>query len=101
MSLPSPLYDGTAVTTTCTFTVPGESDPVDPTVVTLSFRVSSGSVTTWTYLGSGSIVRVSEGVYSAELDTTELPGSWALKWQGTDACAAVGVTTFPVTPTPF
>ena len=89
------------MTSTATFTNPGISDPVDPAVITLEHSVSNGQVTTWTYGGTGSIVRVSTGVYSAELDTTELPGSWAVKWAGTGACAAVCLATFPVVPTPF
>jgi hypothetical protein len=92
---------GTAVTSTVTFQNPGVTSPVDPTTVTLKYRVSSGSVTTWEYEGAGSISKVSTGVYSAELDTTELPGSWVVEWVGTGDCSAVETAQFQVTPPPF
>lgn len=106
--LPSPLYAGTAVTTTVTFTNPvaGEAPsswpPVDPSTVTLVFIAGTGATaTTWTYGGTGSIVKVSTGVYSAELPTTGTEGPWQVKWTGTGACAAVSISGFKVTPTPF
>ena len=58
-------------------------------------------MTTWTYGGSGSITKVSTGVYSAELDTTNKPGTWTAEWVGTGTCAAVNAAQFVVTPNPF
>ena len=94
-------YSGTAITTTATFTNPGSPTPVDPSTVTLKFRVANGSVTTWVYQGAGSISKVSTGIYSAELDTTTAPGDWTVEWLGTGACAAVNVTEFSVAPAPL
>jgi len=108
--LPTPLYEGTAVTLVETFAVPpvpytgqpqSEWTPTDPTVVTLTFIAGEGAAPeTWTYLGTGSINKVATGVYSAELPTTAV-GTWQVKWVGTGSCAAVDVGGFPVTATPF
>lgn len=104
MSLPGPVYVGTGITTTATFTVPGAPGTpgvlTDPTVVTLSFRVAGGTPTVWTYGGAGSIVKVSTGVYSAELLANAL-GEWDVKWEGTSACAAVNVASFSAVEPPF
>jgi hypothetical protein len=108
--LPTPLYEGNAVTCVETFVVPpvpyngqppSSWTATDPTVVTLTFVVGGGSPTVWTYGGTGSIVKVSTGVYSAELDTSDAPGTWQVKWVGTDACAAVDIGSFPVVAVPF
>ena len=106
--LPQPLWAGTAITTTCVFSVPvyGEAPadwpPVDPSTVQLIYIPGTGaSPVTWTYGGVGSIVRVSEGVYSAELNTSGTDGRWQVKWVGTGACAAVSIAGFPVEPAPF
>ena len=103
MTLSGPIYAGTAVTTTVTFTTPPEGILTDPTAVTLKFRWGNNAATVWTYGGTGSIVRVSEGVYSAELDTSGTVGvaNWMVEWIGTGACAAVEVATFPVQPPPL
>ena len=97
------------VTTGVTFSVPvageppSEWPPTDPTEVTLTYIPGPGEeAVVWTYGGFGSIVRVSTGIYQAELDTTTgAPGTWSVKWVGTGACAAVWIATFPVTEVPF
>src|ERR1700683_1773105 len=99
LDLPTPTYVGTAVTITATFRNPGNPRPVDPTTVTLEFGILPDT-TTWTYLGTGSIVRSKQGVYTAEI-LLDSPGTEGVKFTGTGACAAVGVTTFLVTPVPF
>jgi hypothetical protein len=104
--MPSPpgppiLYEGTGVTTTVIFTNPDSVAPVDPTAVTMAWAVNGGSATVWTYLGTGSIVKDEVGVYYALLDTTDTPGSWVVKWEGTGTCPAVGLQSFTVMPTPF
>lgn len=106
--LPSPLYAGTGVTTQVTFANPVPGQPqsswpaVDPTEVTLTWVGGTGAdPVVWTYLGTGSIVRVSTGVYSAELPTDDAPGRWLIQWQGTGACAVVSTAGFPVTPPPL
>ncbi len=105
--LPTPVYEGNAVTTTVEFYNPvfGEAQSewplVDPTTVTMTFIAGTGaSPVVWTYGGTGSIVRVSAGVYQAELPTTA-PGTWQVKWIGTGACAAVTIQGFSVVSTPF
>jgi hypothetical protein len=108
IELPTPLYVGNAATTGVTFSnpVPGtprdQWPPVDPSTVTLTYVPGRGEdPVVWTYGGAGSIIKVSPGIYLAELDTTDLPGTWRIKWVGTGACAAVWVAGFPVTPQPF
>lgn len=107
-NLPNPLYAGNAITTGVTFTNPvaGEDPsawpPVDPTAVTLTYVAGDGATPViWTYGGTGSITKVSTGIYTAELDTTGTTGAWRVKWVGTGACAAVWVNGFSVTPQPF
>lgn len=101
MALPATIYAGTAITSTATFTVPPSTTPVDPTGVTMKYKAGSAAVVTWTYLGAGSITKVSTGVYAAELDTTSLAGGWTVEWIGSGACAAVSVTQFLVEPLPI
>jgi hypothetical protein len=109
--LPTPLYEGNAVTCVETFSVPpvpytgqpqSEWTPTDPSTITLTYVPGEGPPVVWTYGGTGSIVRVSTGVYSAELNTTA-PGPWSVMWTGTGSCAAVDVGGFPVAslPAPF
>ena len=90
------IVAGTAVTASATFAnpqanvPPNQWTPVDPSTVTLTYVPGTSSTpVTWTYGGTGSIVRVSAGVYTAELDTTGQPGQWKVKWHGTGACAVV------------
>lgn len=101
MALPSPLFAGSAVTTTVTFTVPPSTIPVDPSTITLKYRPGSGATVTWVYQGAGSITKSSTGVYAAELDTTALAGGWVIEWIGTGLCAAVAVSTFLVESLPI
>lgn len=101
MSLNPTPYEGTTITTTATFTNPGVATPVDPSTVSVTFALQNHRSVTWNYMGSGLIIRVSQGVYSAELDTTGLPGQWIVQWAGTGACAATWVTTFPVNALPL
>ena len=106
IELPQPLYDGNAVTVGVTFSTPqagvpqAEWLPVDPTNVSLTYIPGSGgSPVTLTY--PADITRVSTGIYTVELDTTNAPGRWGVKWVGTDACAAVWIAGFTVTKQPF
>lgn len=106
-AIPNPLYQGTAVTTAVTFTVPVPGEPpntwppTDPDVVTLTWVDGDGAETTWTYGVAMHIVKTGTGEYYAELDTSSSPGRWQTKWIGAGACAAVSVMGFAVTPTPF
>lgn len=88
------------MTSTVTFMVPGETDPVDPSTVTLKYA-NAGTTTTWEYGGTGAITKVSTGVYQAELDTTASSGVWTVEWIGTGACAVVNALTFVVTAPPL
>jgi hypothetical protein len=101
-----PIYDGTAITANVTFTLPTygatpNNWPVtDPTSVSLTVSAPNG-VTTYNYGQSGFITRLSVGVYTAELDTTNLPGNWMVQWQSTGVCAAVWAGGFQVVPSPL
>lgn len=101
---PSPLYAGNIFTTTVTFSVPngeGQSELTDPSTITLKFRVGGGATTTWVYQGTGGIEKVSTGVYTADIDTTGLPGAWTVEWVGTGTCAAVSITQLTVQKLPL
>ena len=105
--LPDPLYEGNSVTTSVQFYQPVVGQPprnwplVDPTTIEMTFIAGTGAEpVTWEYLVTGNIIRVDEGVYSAQLSTTGA-GPWSVKWVGSGACAAVSVQSFTVTPVPF
>lgn len=100
MALPNPLYAGNGLTTTVTFTV-ANGTITDPDTVTLKYKAGSAATVTWTYLGTGSIMKTGTGVYTAELDTTALAGSWTIEWIGTGACAAVSVSNTQVSTPPI
>jgi hypothetical protein len=96
----TPVYAGTAVTTTATFTTPPGGTPADPTTVTLKFKSNAGE-TEWVYGVDEEIVRSSTGVYYAELDTSNTSGDWTVQWVGTGACAAISVAIQPVVTPPL
>lgn len=54
--------------------------PADPSTVTLRILTPDGAVASYSYAG-GDIVRVSAGVYTYQLETTQ-SGRWLYKWQG-------------------
>jgi hypothetical protein len=99
-NLPNPTYVGTSVTVKCTFRPPGGGMPVDPTTVELVYVDGQGTEFTWTYLGTGAVVRSRQGIYKAALLANNA-GNWSGKWIGTGACAIVAVFEFPVTALPF
>jgi len=74
---------------------------VDPTTVTLTIIDGAGALTEYVYGVGMVITRLSTGVYTAEIDTSSASGNWRVKWVGTDACAAVWASGFPVAPQPF
>lgn len=101
LDLPTPTWAGTSISTTASFKPPGASKPIDPTTVECWFRQGTGSWTTWTYQGTGSIVRQKQGQYFAQIPTDGSPTiDWEVKWVGTGVCAVVEVATFPVTAQP-
>lgn len=93
------VFEGTAVTTTVTF----QDDTgalVDPTTVVLRFG-QRGSETSWFY-GTDPITKVSTGVYSALIDTSNGGGSmWYVVWVGTGACAVAQPGEFQVDKLPL
>lgn len=78
------VYDvGTLVKVSVTFEDPS-GVAADPANVFLNYRPgNSTTVTTWQYMGTGSIARDSAGVYHANLDTTGAPGDWQYRWYAT------------------
>jgi hypothetical protein len=105
--VPSVYDEGALVRESEAFTSLATGLPADPAVVTLSWEVvpngtgSPGSATTWTYLGTGAIVKDSTGNYHADLDTTGKPGQWQGSWVApVGAGQTVGKFLFIVLPRP-
>ena len=104
--LPQPLYRGNAVTAGVTFSnpVPGQLPPswplIDPNTVSLTVTDGDGNVTTYAYGAGNTIIRTSQGIYQAEIDTSPASGRWKVKWVGTGACAALWTRNFIVSPVP-
>ena len=97
------IVAGTLATVTATFNAEGTGEPTDPSTVTLKFSQGAGKYpsTTWVYQGVGSITRSGTGVYVAELDTTDQPGTWTVVWFGTGAVQVVQDAQFPVKANPL
>lgn len=91
---------GSLVTSTATFTAEATGDATDPTTIVLKYLEPGSGVTTVTY-PDAFITRVSAGVYSAELDTTSLPGAWTVEWIGTGAVQAIAAASWTVTRAPL
>lgn len=74
---------GDIVKVSATFTNPDNDDALlDPSVVKLSVKNPSGTVTTYTYLDGVVIVRDSVGLYHALIDADEA-GTWYYRWWST------------------
>ena len=96
------IYAGTAITWTSAFAIPPNSTLTNPSTVSYIYKGGSGSLTTWTWpTGGGQITNPSTGDFSAELDTTALPGPWVIQAVGTGSCAAVNVAAFSVSNPPL
>lgn len=91
---------GSLVTSTATFIAEATGTATDPTTIVLKYLEPGGGVTTVTY-PNAFITRVSTGVYSAELDTTGLPGGWVAEWIGTGAVQAIAASTWTITRAPL
>lgn len=89
------VYEGTAVRATGRFTN-ASTATVDPTTITLKWKIGSGSTTTWIYGTGTNISRVARGVYRATIPTTTATGTAIVEWIGTGTCEAVNVSTFRV-----
>ena len=93
------------VRVTAAFTDPVTLLPLDPTVVKLTFGTKT-SPTTWTYLGTGSIIRDSLGNFHADLDTTGgviggKPTNWYYEWTSTGTGQAANSGQFTIMPLPL
>lgn len=90
---------GSLVRVTGTFTDVNGS-LVDPTTVTLKYKVGGGSIITLTFAGGG-LTKQSTGIYYVDLDTTGFTGpnyqTWTLEWIGTGTCVSISNDTFNVT----
>jgi hypothetical protein len=91
---------GTLVGTTANF-VNAAGALTDPTTITLKYRASPGTIVTVVY-PAAPIVRLAQGVYTANLDTTGWTGPgnqlWTTEWIGTGNVQAPGVDYFEVEP---
>jgi hypothetical protein len=104
--LPDPMYVGNSALVGVTFTVPQVGLPRDqwpvgdPGEITLQWVGGDGaSLITWMYQGAGSIVRQSEGIYTAVMANDNV-GRWSILWTGTAPVAAVVGGSYPVSPLP-
>lgn len=91
---------GSLVTSTATFVSTATGTAADPTTIVLKYLEPGSGVQTVTY-PDAFITRVSAGVYSAELDTTSLPGAWTVEWIGTGAVQAIAASSWTVTRAPL
>ena len=90
--MPQTLVAGNILENTVLFTQDDNITPVDPTSVTVAYKVAyAGGLSgpfTITYSGAsvpatGVIAKLSSGKYVVRIDTTLLPGYWQYEWQGT------------------
>ena len=86
---------------TVTFTDEASGAVEDPTSVAFGYRVDGGAITTFVYGQGGSIVRVSQGVYMIEVDSTNLPGTWVWEWQSLGAAQASVSGSLTIVPAPM
>lgn len=65
-----------------TFTEADGVTVIDPTTVLLFITTPDGAETEYTSTTAPAVMRVSEGVYSLQIQTTQA-GPWIYNWQGT------------------
>ena len=87
---------GSLVTSTATFVAEATGSATDPTTIVLKYLAPGSGVQTVTY-PNAFITRVSAGVYSAEFDSTGLPGAWAAEWIGTGTVQAIAASSWRIT----
>jgi hypothetical protein len=87
---------GSLVTSTATFAPADPGADPESMTVTLKYRAPGGAVQSVVY-PDAFITRVSEWVYSAELDSTGLPGKWAVQWEGAGSVQAIGAREYQIT----
>jgi hypothetical protein len=92
---------GSSVTVTGTFSNKLTGEPVDPSEANVDIYDPTNTVTSYKYDGgTGDVVRVSMGVYSYDIDTTDLPGQWQYRWWSPPTVQTAGAWSFIVTPWP-
>jgi hypothetical protein len=89
---------GTLVTTQAIF-VNKAGVVADPDTITLKYKKDAGLVTVVTY-PTAPVVKISTGIYAADLDTSGWNGPdnqlWTTEWIGTGAVQVPGVDRFEV-----
>jgi hypothetical protein len=89
---------GTLVTTQANF-LNSVGAAADPDTITLKYKKDAGTVTTVTY-PTAPVVKISTGIYSANLDTSGWTGPnnqlWTTEWIGTGAVQTIGDDDFEV-----
>ena len=77
--------EGSNVSFSTVFQVPGTGTAVDPTTVTFKIkRPDTSVVVTYTYPPAGNIVKDSTGNYHADY-TCDFPGDWYYRWEAAGA----------------
>lgn len=89
---------GSAVRVTAAYSAAGTA--TDPTVVTCQIKDPTGTITAYTYGGSGGPVRDSTGNYHYDVDTP-LAGVYAYRWEGTGTVIAAQEGVFYSGPSQF
>jgi len=68
----------------------------DPTTVKFVFEPPGAAAVEYTYLTDSQIVRVSAGIYTVDLDTTDKPGTWYYRFYSTGTGKAAEQNQFHV-----
>jgi hypothetical protein len=92
-----PVFQGTVILVTGTFTRPGSTDVFDPPDVLGTIAPPKGAPTSLAY-SNNEIVRLGEGVYQFRLDTASESGEWRYEMAGTGEDAVVAVEVVRVLP---
>jgi hypothetical protein len=92
---------GAKVTVKGTWTNVTTGDPADPTDARVDIADPTGTITTYTYLGDD-LTREATGVYTYDIDTTDLAGRYQYRfWSPSgEAQQAAGMGEFIVDPFP-
>ena len=93
---PRPEYElGDPVESTVTFAT--NSEPADPSDVSLITRAPDGTLTTYIYGVDGEVDRINEGIYRGTINPN-ISGRWRIRWEGTSPAIGVVETWFDVNP---
>lgn len=72
----------------------------DPDVVKINYRIGTGTIVILTNASNPTVVRLSQGLYSTVLDTTDQPGEWRYWGHSSGVGQASGVGLFIVKDNP-